>query len=137
MVERDYDADLRQELRRIRTVAGMKQEAVAAALNTHQVNVSRWEREMNPTLTDAAAFAEACGYELDVRFHKRGDVREVRATPDGATAATLVDSMDEADRALVLELLHALPGYRKHRNAVRGMIQDSIDALRALMRREG
>lgn len=94
--ERDRDRELREALRRVRKEAGISQDAVAEAIGSAQGNISRWERTMNPTLTEAAAAFDAMGYSFELVIRRRGeDDVDLRTTTRGAFAARLVERLDD------------------------------------------
>lgn len=124
---RDRDQELREALRRTREAAGLSQENVAEAIGTSQVNVSRWERRFNPTLTEAAAIAEACGCELEVTIRRKDatDV-EVRTTPAGADAARMVERMNDLQWRRARRFLENVPTFGPlHWNTIRIQCEDA------------
>jgi transcriptional regulator with XRE-family HTH domain len=96
--------------------------------------VGHWKRgRSKPTLESAEKYVTGLGGELVIDIlHPNGGRVHLLATKDGAVAARLVDSFDDEDRALVLDLLQAIPEHREHRETIRGMLRDVVRALRAL-----
>ena len=64
--------DRRIPFRELRELAGKSQSEVAIALGTDQPGVSRIEARRNVELDTLAAYAWALGYEVDVRFTRKG-----------------------------------------------------------------
>ena len=63
--------DLRKQLIKIRKEAGLTQEEIAEILHTKKSNISRLENvhsKISPTLSTIEAYANAAGYNREVKF---------------------------------------------------------------------
>jgi transcriptional regulator with XRE-family HTH domain len=70
-------------IREARTIAGLTQAELAAAVGTKQPVISRWERELDePRIGTLARLLRACGLEGDLAFRRVDEVdrAQVRGT---------------------------------------------------------
>lgn len=88
-VKKEYDRlqpeyDLIRQLLRMRMESGLTQEEIAEMIGTKKPNISRLESPSgrhSPRLTTIKKYAEAAGFEMQIKFKRIGTSKNVRRSP--------------------------------------------------------
>lgn len=123
-----------ERISEVESVSDATQKAAAATAGITSAAVGHWKRRVHsPTLDNLEDYAKALGGQLVIDiFHPAEGKSVLLASAVGAEVARLIDSMDEEDQGLLLQVIRAVPEYHAHREMLRGALRDIVRALGAI-----